>query len=168
MIPSSPTLASTSSTRRSDSSPLGPFTRTVFPSTFAVTPFGRGTGFLPIRDILLSSKHAAENFAAHVLFACRDIRHHALRRGHYGKPEALPVRLQFLRTGIDATTGRGHALQLTNDRTAIVILQLDFDLLLPVLELDFGIAADEAFRLQHIQHASAQLRSRALDLRCAT
>ena len=34
-----------------DSSPLGPFTDTVEPSMSTVTPFGTGTGILPIRDM---------------------------------------------------------------------------------------------------------------------
>src|SRR5947208_11506290 len=42
------------------SSPFGPFIFTVWPSTDAVTPFGTGTGFFPIRDIdLLFSFHFA-------------------------------------------------------------------------------------------------------------
>src|SRR5690348_17455780 len=114
VMPSSPKDASTSSTSLSDSSPLGPFTRTFFPSTFAVTPFGRGTGFLPIRDILLSSEHPAEHFAAHVLLARGAVRHHALRRGDDGHAEALAVRPQLLGAGIHAPARRGHPLQLAN------------------------------------------------------
>src|SRR5215475_5547764 len=35
-------------------SPLGPFTRTVLPSTAYVTPLGNGIGFFPILDMLCS------------------------------------------------------------------------------------------------------------------
>src|SRR5690348_8534469 len=100
-MPSSPTLASTSSNSLSDNSPLGPFTRTILPSMLAVTPFGRGTGFLPIRDILLSSEHPAEHFAAHVLLAGGHVRHHTLRRGDDRHAQALTVRPQLFRAGID-------------------------------------------------------------------
>ena len=97
-----PCFTSTSSTRVSESWPFGPFTVTVCPSTVAVTFFGTGIGFLPIRDMVQNLllphawragprppgqltpfarlEHAAQNFAAHILGAGARIRHHALRR----------------------------------------------------------------------------------------
>src|SRR5688572_4781950 len=88
-------VALTSPCSTSCSAPLGPFTLTVWPSTFAVTPEGTGTAFLPIRDMvfLLScpppSEHGAEHFAANVGVACIVVRHHALRRRNDRNAQAV-------------------------------------------------------------------------------
>ena len=37
-----------------ESSPFGPFTDTLFPSTLTVTPAGTSTGSFPIRDMMAS------------------------------------------------------------------------------------------------------------------
>src|SRR5450755_3930869 len=94
VTPSAPTLASTSGTKVTFSSPFGPFTLTVFPSTVAVTPFGSATGFLPIRDIMRSLEHLAENFAAHILFPGMRVCHYALWRGNDRDTETLPMGLE--------------------------------------------------------------------------
>src|SRR5690606_3867553 len=47
---------------------------------------------------------------------------------------------------------------------AFVIFQLDLDFGLAVVEVDLGIVADIAFRLQHVENAGAQTRSRRGDL----
>src|SRR5208337_5076316 len=52
LIEPSSSFTSTSSMSVSESWPLGPFTVTFCPSTVAVTFFGTGIGFLPIRDIV--------------------------------------------------------------------------------------------------------------------
>src|SRR4029077_13313608 len=76
-------LAATSSVKRNESSPFGPFIFTFWPSTAAVTPDGIATGLLPIFDmnsLLDPSEHRAENFAADVLLACVVVGHDAFRR----------------------------------------------------------------------------------------
>src|SRR5262249_44394437 len=50
------TATAMSSAAVKESSPLGPFTFTVWPETEAVTPLGTGTGFLPMRDIYRSTQ----------------------------------------------------------------------------------------------------------------
>src|ERR1700744_110519 len=170
VMPSASTFASTSLTSFTDSSPLGPLTLTVLPSTEAVTPLGRATGFLPIRDILFSSpsESRTEHFAADVLFTGCAVCHHALRRRNNRKAEALAVRFDFRRAGVDAAARSRDALQLANDRLAFVILEFNFDFLAAaVLEFDFRITADEAFFLQHIEHARTQFRVRRFDFRQA-
>src|ERR1700744_4491899 len=131
VMPCSSTFASTSVTSFTDSSPLGPLTLTVWPSTEAVTPLGRTTGFLPIRDIVFSSpsEYLTEHFAADVLFAGCAVCHHALRRRNNRKAEALAVRLELGRAGVHAAARRRDALQLANDRLAFVILEFDLDFL---------------------------------------
>src|SRR5690348_2942214 len=124
MIPSSPRLASTSSTSVTLSSPFGPFTFTIFPSIVAVTPFGSGTGLLPMRDISLSrSEHVAEDFAADVFLARRGVRHHALRRRHDRDTEPIAVRFEVCDSGIDAPTRGRHTLELADHRPALVIFE---------------------------------------------
>src|SRR3989442_8350097 len=59
------------------SSPLGPFTLTVWPSRVTVTPAGTEMVFLPIRDI---SIHPAEHFAADVGVTGGVVGHDALGR----------------------------------------------------------------------------------------
>src|SRR6267142_6260491 len=44
-------LTATSRGRTTSRAPFGPFTFTVWPSTFAVTPVGMATALLPIRDM---------------------------------------------------------------------------------------------------------------------
>src|ERR1700743_255871 len=166
VTPPASTLASTSRTSFTDSSPFGPLTLTRCPSTEAVTPLGRGAGFLPIRDIVFSSpsEYLTEHFAADVLFAGCAVCHHALRRRNNRKAEALAVRLEFRRAGVNAAARRRDALQFANDRLAFVILEFNLKLLAAaVLELNFRITADEAFFLQHIEYARAQFRVRRLD-----
>src|ERR1700749_3342500 len=92
-MPSSPTLAETSGTSLTLSSPFGPLTLTVWPSTEAVTPLGRATGFLPIRDIVLSSpsEYLTEHFAADVLFAGCAVCHPGLGRRKKRKGQAPGV-----------------------------------------------------------------------------
>src|SRR6516162_8204825 len=53
----SSSFTSTSSTSVSESWPFGPFTVTFCPSTAAVTFFGTGIGFLPIRDMVQNLLH---------------------------------------------------------------------------------------------------------------
>src|ERR1700744_4996537 len=156
VMPCSSTFASTSVTSFTESSPFGPLNLTVLPSTEAVTPLGRATGFLPIRDILFSSPSAylTEHFAADVLFAGCAVCHHALRRRNNRKAEALAVRLELGRAAVDTGARRRDALQLADDRLAFVILEFDLKLLAAaILEFDFGVTANEAFFLQHIENA---------------
>src|SRR5690349_2744836 len=147
VTPSSPTLASTSGTSVTFSSPFGPFTLTVLPSTVAVTPFGNATGFLPIRDIMRSLEHLAEDFAAHILLASVRVGHHALRRGDDRHAKTLAMGLEFLHRRINPATRRRHALQLADHRLALVVLEFDFDLTRAGLEFDLRVTTDEAFFL---------------------
>src|SRR5450755_2979173 len=165
VTPSAPTLASISGTNMTFSSPFGPFTLTVLPSTEAVTPFGSATGFLPIRDIMRSLEHLAEDFAAHILFPGMGVGHHALRRGDDRHTKTLAMGLEFLHRGINPTAWRRDALQFANDGLALVVLQFDFDFAGAGLQLDFRVAANETFVLQHIEQPRAKPRVRRLHLR---
>src|SRR5213082_128139 len=67
--------------RRCISSPLGPFTFTVFPSTVTATPFGTATGSLPIRDIANAPlPDDGDELAAGARLARFTVRHQAFGR----------------------------------------------------------------------------------------
>src|SRR5207249_5978819 len=68
-------------------SPFGPFTVTVRPATCAVTPWGSGTGFLPMRDMPLPDHR--EQLAAHAGGTGFAVRHQALGRREDGHPEPV-------------------------------------------------------------------------------
>ena len=63
---------------------------------------------------------------------------------------------------IDPAAGLRHARQMLDRRLALEIFELDAQALLAG-QLFFGIAADIAFALKHIEHVGAQLRRRRQD-----
>src|SRR5271170_2584087 len=149
VTPSAVIFASISLTSSTCSSPFGPFTFTVRPSSVAVTPFGSGIILFPIRDIAcVPLEHLTEDFAADILFAGGTVRHHALRRRDDGKAQSAAVRLQFDHRGVYAPTRRRNPLQIADDGAAFMIFELDLEFAF-ALELDLRIAADETFSLQH-------------------
>src|SRR6187200_1729849 len=80
VTPPSSTAIVTSSVTVKARVPFGPLTSIVCPETVAVTPPGSSTGFFPIRDILPSSEHGAEDLAADIGGAGLRVGHDALRR----------------------------------------------------------------------------------------
>src|SRR5689334_13339154 len=69
-----------------DSSPFGPLTFTLVPSTSTVTFLATGMGSLPIRDIALP--HVTDDFAANAASPCVLTGHDSLRRRQDRDPEA--------------------------------------------------------------------------------
>src|SRR5581483_3115064 len=75
--------------------PLGPSSRTRRPLMVALTPFSRGTGSFPIRDIFnpqtarapraasLYLPHREQHFAADLFAPRLAVSHHAQRRGYH-------------------------------------------------------------------------------------
>src|SRR5881409_726900 len=70
-------------------SPFGPFTVMRRPSSWAVTPLGMGTGFLPMRDMGGPFPDHREQLAAYAGGACFAIRHEPLRRREDRHAEAV-------------------------------------------------------------------------------
>eukprot|EP01035_Chromulina_nebulosa_P030605 gene30605-40680_t len=58
------------------------------------------------------------------------------------------------------STPKGVMADLTNDRCAFIIFQLDADFSLAVVKDNFRIATDVAFGCENIEHAGAQLGAR--------
>src|SRR5689334_13345251 len=84
--PSSIEVRTSSSSTVIERVDFGPLTLSVWPSRFAVTPAGTGTGFLPIRDIL---EHLRQDFATDVLLTRFRIGKHATRRRDDGHAKAV-------------------------------------------------------------------------------
>src|SRR3954470_14478440 len=134
--------------------PLGPFTDSIDPSTEALTPLGRATGTFPIR---LISKYLRQHLAADILLARFRVRENALGRRDDGNAEAVPDPRQVLRARIDPAAGLRDSRDVLDGRAALEIFQFDAQAPRRAERL-FGIAADIAFALEHIEDARAQLR----------
>src|SRR6059036_1683205 len=70
-------------------SPFGPFTVMRRPSSWAVTPLGMGTGFLPMRDMGGLLPDQREQLAAHPGGTRFTVGHEPLRRRQDRHPEAV-------------------------------------------------------------------------------
>src|SRR5665213_1018349 len=105
---SAPSLCATtiSSLTVHESSPLGPFTVTRWPSRPTVTPAGMEIACLPIRDI---SIHLAEDFAADVGVARGGVGHDALGGGEDRDAQAVLHWLQIADGRIDPAPRLGDA-----------------------------------------------------------
>src|SRR5437667_12470802 len=95
-------------------SPFGPFTVTVRPATCAVTPWGSGTGFLPMRDMPLPDHR--EQLAAHAGGTGFAVRHQALGRREDGHPEPVLHARDLARLDVAPQPRGGDALQLADHR----------------------------------------------------
>src|ERR1700733_8830294 len=155
------TLTSTSSDSGIFCSPSLPFAVIMPPAMATCTPAGISTGYFPTRDIrAVPLEHAAEDFAANIGSASLGIAHHALRRGQDGNTQAGIDPRQFLDLRIHAAAGLGDAIDLLDDRFALIVLQLDAQLRDTWTKLLRSITPDEALTLQHTQHVLPQLRRR--------
>src|SRR6185503_179864 len=139
--------------------PLGPLTLSVPSSAVAVTPPGMATGFLPMRDIL---KYLRQHFAADILLARLGVAEDAARGRDDHRPQTVADVRQLAGAGVHPAAGLRDARQMVDRRLALKILKVDAQALLPGENL-FGIAADIAFALKHIEHIGAQPRRRRQD-----
>src|SRR5690554_1036138 len=150
-----------------DRLPFGPFVATVPSWTFSSTPFGRVIGFLAIRDIAVTPLgHEAQDLAADALLACLRIGHDALRGGDDGDAEAVEDLRQLGLATIVAQARARDALDALDDRTALVILELDLEVGLGAV-LDHARAGDVALVLHDLGDGHLGLRGRHLYRRLA-
>src|SRR5438445_6111312 len=106
-------------------SPFGPLTVILCPSICAVTPWGSGTGFLPIRDIARLLPDHREHFAAHPGGARFAVGHESLRRAQDRHAEAVLDARDLARLDVAPEPRRRHAMQLSDDGRVVVILQVE-------------------------------------------
>src|SRR6516225_2463465 len=92
------------------SSPFGPFTWTLRPSTVTSTPLGITTGIRPIRDMAGSLPDVGEDFPAHALLVRLLVGHQTRRRRDDRHAEASQHARQVVLARIHPQTGLGHAL----------------------------------------------------------
>src|SRR5467141_4138865 len=108
------------------SSPLGPVMVTVRSRTAAVTPLGSGTGFLPIRDIVLPLlPDHREQLTAHAGGAGFAVGHDALGRAEDRHAEAVLDPRDLARLDVAAQAGGRHALELPDDGGVVVVLEVE-------------------------------------------
>src|SRR5712675_1936768 len=106
-------------------SPFGPLTVILCPSICTVTPWGSGTGFLPIRDIARLLPDHREHFTTHPGGARFAIGHEALRRAENRHAEAVLDARDLARLDVAPEPGRRHAVQLADHGRVVVILQVE-------------------------------------------
>src|SRR5688500_14261980 len=99
------------------SSPLGPFTRTVLPSSCTSTPAGTGIGLLPIRDISIISPlpDEGDDFATDLGRAGLTVGHHAPGGAQHGHAQAVAHARDLLDPHVLAQPRLADAAQLADD-----------------------------------------------------
>src|SRR5690606_17386479 len=95
------------------------------------------------------------------------VRHHASRRGEDHDPQTIIEARQFLDLRIDAPSWLGDACDFPNDRSTLVILQLDHQLIEARGVLLHAEVTNVPLTLQDFQDVPAQLGGRSRDLRLA-
>src|SRR4051812_33604805 len=101
------------------SSPFGPFTFTVLPSTVTVTPAGIETGILPIRDMSLSPlPDDGHELAAGARLPRLSVGHQALVRAENREAKAVANAGDVPHADVLPKPWRRHALQLPDHRLA--------------------------------------------------
>src|SRR6058998_742093 len=143
-------------------SPLGPFTVILRPSSWALTPLGMGTGFLPMRDMAGLLPDDGEQLAAHAGGARFAVRHEPLRRREDRHAEAVLDARDLARLDVAPQAGRGHALQLADHGGVVVILEVEPQQAVPPVVqhlevLDVVVVAEQPRNLD------LQLRHRHVD-----
>src|SRR6185369_6039548 len=123
---------------------------------------GTATGYLAIRDMVSSSDHDAEDFAAHARLAGAPVGHHAARRGDDRDSQAVHHGLDVLAAAVDAQSRARDALDLLDHGLAGVVLQADLDHGM-ALELALGEVLDVALVLQNLRDGALHLRCRHHD-----
>src|SRR5262249_3168479 len=134
-----------------ESWPLGPSTRTVFPSTATFTPWGTGIGFLPIRDMAGGSlPHVGEDFPAEMLPFALAVGHDAAGRGPDCGPNGPEDGRQLVVGRVHAAARPGYAGQSRDDLLAArPVLQIHAQRALLAV-LDEAVVLDEPLLLQHL------------------
>src|SRR5512134_2092508 len=106
------------------SSPFGPFTAMVAPSTVTATPAGMATGRLPMRDMAASLPDDGDELAAEVGRARLPVGHQALRRGHDRHAEAVLDPRDLAALDVVPEAGLAHPVELADHGQLVVVLQV--------------------------------------------
>src|SRR4030095_7550338 len=154
-----------------ETSPLGPFTVIAGPLTVTVTPLGTGTGFRPIRDIVVCSlPDEGEELATGVRAPRLGIRHEPVRRAQDRHAQAIPHARNVADADVLSEPRAGHPLELTDDRvSALRVLEYHAKNGAAIVGLEHSEVLNEIVLLQdpgdlglHLRHRNvhaAMLRS---------
>src|SRR5215207_2973419 len=160
-LSSSPSCATVMSRgMRSESSPLGPCTRTTPGSIETVTPDGTGMGLRPMRDMATWSPDLCHDLATDALLARLVAGHDAVGRRHDRGAHAALDLAHALRAGVVALAGSRDAAQAGDGRAAVLgVLERDPDDLARMVgrgRLDF-VALDVALLGEDARHLRLEL-----------
>src|ERR1700757_2595731 len=111
------------------------------------------------------SKDGAENLSAHIVVARVVIGHDTLGCRQDRNPQSVVHTRKRLDRGIDPPPRLRYPRNLADHWLAVRVFQFDLEFFAPVRVLDRRVAADEAFGLEHVQHAHAQPGRRRRHLR---
>src|SRR6266568_635695 len=108
--------------------PRLPLAVRIWPASSTATPAGIATGFLPIRDIAVSSEHPAQHLAADFGDARFIVRHHPARgrQDRYAQPVINPRQIGQL--GVNPPPRFRNARDFADHRLAVDIFQFDLEL----------------------------------------
>src|SRR5262245_51542970 len=105
--------------------PSGPFTEICPPASVSSTPFGSGTGYLAMRDMVPPLRHDAKDFAADAVGARLAVGHHAARGRQDRHAEAVHDLRDVVPALVHAQAGLRDALEALDHRTPGVVLERD-------------------------------------------
>src|SRR5829696_9222142 len=162
-LPSAMLAVTSLVTTTRDSVPSRPLAVSVSPARSTVTPSGIATGFLPIRDISISSEYPAPHLAADFGGAGLVVRHDAARRRQDRDAEPVIDPRQIRELRIDPPARLRDARDLADHRLAVDVFQLDLELRDAGAHLLSAEAADVALALQDLENVGAQAGGRRRD-----
>src|SRR4029079_15589553 len=105
----------------------------------------------------VTSEHRADDFAADIGLASVVIGHHALGRRQNRDPKAVIDARQVAHREIDATPRLGNPFDFPDYRLSVKIFELNFEFRPAAGMRHAGIAPDETFGLEHLEHTLALL-----------
>src|SRR5690348_561052 len=139
--------------------PFGPLPVIVSLATVHSTPLGSVMGFFATRDIFISLRHGADDFAADALGARLGVAHDAVRRGNDGDAESAHDLGQLVLAAIHAQTRTADAVEFVDRRPALEILQRDLEHGLGAVLADLEVA-HVAFVLEYLDDGDLDVGSR--------
>src|SRR5215831_6953761 len=148
---------------RCASSPLGPLTFTVLPSTATVTPLGIATGSFPIRDMRILLPHHGDELAAGARLPRLTVGHQALVRAQDSQPKPVADARDLARADVASQPRRRDALQLADDGLAAGVLEAHAQHLPSFVGLERGIVLNVVVLFQDPGDLGLHLRHRNVD-----
>src|SRR5215831_10764606 len=145
------------------SSPLGPLTFTVLPSTATATPLGIATGSFPIRDMRILLPHHGDELAAGARLPRLTVGHQALVRAQDRQAKPVADARDLAGADVAAQARRRHALQLADDGLSAGVFEPDAQHLPSLVGLERRVILNVVVLLQDPRDLGLHLRHRNVD-----